>query len=75
MAGNMKFAPKPGSEATAAEALHLVYDAWNRLVEVWKDDGSGNTGTLVTTGGSAVSLLAKYRYDGRHRRIAKLIPL
>ena len=72
--GNMTFAPKPGSEATDTEALHLVYDAWDRLVQVWKDDGSGNTGTLVTSGGSADTLLAKYRYDGGHRRIAKLIP-
>ena len=29
--GNMIYGPRPGDEATEAEALLMVYDAWNRL--------------------------------------------
>ncbi|MFW6133663.1 MAG: hypothetical protein ACOC8F_07175 [Planctomycetota bacterium] len=49
----MTLAPKPGDEATAASGLLCVYDpsspglrragAWNRLTEVYEDDG-GTTG-------------------------------
>ena len=53
-AGNLIFAPKPGAEATAAQAHLYVYDAWNRLVKVYEDDdasGDLDTGqdTLVVT--------------------------
>ena len=50
----------------------LVYDAWNRLVEVWQDDGTDPPdGTLVETGEDADTLLAECRYDGLHRRVKK----
>jgi RHS repeat-associated protein len=47
----------------------MVYDAWNRLAAVYTDDG--------TTAGEKDdddTLVAEYRYDGRHRRIAKIEP-
>ena len=39
------------------------YDAWNRLVKV-QDDDSGDPGATR----------AEYRYDGLHRRIARIVP-
>ncbi len=65
-AGNMTFAPRPGDETTATEALHLVYDAWNRLAEVWEDDGDGTFETNQDT------CTLRYRYDGLGRRIRRL---
>jgi RHS repeat-associated protein len=67
-AGNMIVAPRPGDEATADEALVLVYDAWNRLVAVYKDEGD-------TSGArdSGDTLVATYRYDGLNRRIRKTL--
>ena len=35
--GNMTLAARPGDEVDANDALVLVYDAWNRLVEVHDD--------------------------------------
>ena len=38
--------PKPTDEGTAAQRQFYVYDAWNRLMEVWKDtntDGDKDT--------------------------------
>jgi len=59
----------------AAEGLLTVYDAWNRLVEVWKDNGGATPDKqLVKTGDNKDTLLVKYQYDGLNRRIAKLIP-
>jgi len=40
-----------------------TYDAWNRLVKVQDDDG-----------GEPDDTIAEYRYDGLHRRIAKIVP-
>jgi len=56
-AGNMTQVPVPGDETH-----HYVctYDAWNRLVKIQTEDE-----TPVT--------VAEYRYDGLHRRIAKLV--
>ncbi len=69
LAGNMTFAPMPGDEATAANGRWCVYDAWNRLVEVYADtDGDGE----FDTDGTDV-LIVEYRYDASHRRITKLI--
>ncbi|MCG3180926.1 MAG: hypothetical protein BIFFINMI_03291 [Phycisphaerae bacterium] len=78
-AGNMTYGPKPGDEATATSALLCVWDGWNRLVKVYKDDGTGdgNAGALVTDpdeGQTADSLVAEYQYDGRGYRIAKIVP-
>jgi len=53
-AGNMTTVPQPGSWSTNFD---LVYDAWNRLVEV--KDG-------MTT-------VAEYEYDGLHRRTVKTV--
>ena len=65
--GNMNKGPHPGGSETTR--LQLVYDAWNRLGEVWQDDGDG---TLETEGSPPDDTqLAEYRYDGRHRRIKK----
>jgi RHS repeat-associated protein len=73
-AGNMVLCPQPGDEGAAAARLHLVYDAWNRLVEAWRDDG-GQTpdGELERTGGDMDTMIATYRYDGLGRRIRKLL--
>jgi RHS repeat-associated protein len=56
--GNMTQVPVPGDETH-----HHVctYDAWNRLVKVQTDAEPPVT-------------VAEYRYDGLHRRIAKLVP-
>jgi len=53
-AGNMTTLPSPLSPATA---LHLTYDAWNRLVEVRAADDS--------------TVIAQYQYDGTNRRSVK----
>jgi len=59
----------PEAETTAAEAHHYVYDAWNRLTQVWEDtneDGDLNgepTDTHVLT----------CRYDGLGQRIQKIV--
>lgn len=42
---------------------HYKYDAWNRLVEVRPDDGSGNPDPNAVT--------ATFEYDGRNYRIQK----
>ncbi len=55
-AGNMTKVPVPGD---AAHHYVCIYDAWNRLVK-------------VTTDATPAVTLAEYRYDGAHRRIAKL---
>ncbi|MBM4017216.1 MAG: hypothetical protein FJ288_02640 [Planctomycetes bacterium] len=65
-AGNMTLAPRPGQESDADEALLLVYDAWNRLVKAYKDDGTN--ARQIDAGDT---LLAAYQYDGRGRRIVK----
>ena len=63
-AGNLIFAPKPGAEATDDEAHLYVYDAWNRLVEVYEDaDESGDLDPGEDT------LVVTYEYDGQRRRI------
>lgn len=59
-AGNMTLAARPGDEADANDGLVLVYDAWNRLVEVHDD----NDGDGVADAGE---LLASYEYDGQRR--------
>ena len=58
-AGNMLSGPKPGNETVRQ---HYKWDAWNRLVAVYADDG-GSPDTLVVT----------YRYDGLNHRIRKLL--
>jgi RHS repeat-associated protein len=64
----MTQAPRPGSETVR---LHFVYDAWNRLVAVWQDDGDG----VLEKEGSPPpdTLIATYRYDATGRRICKLL--
>jgi RHS repeat-associated protein len=57
-AGNSTSGPKAGAEGTR---LHYVYDAWNRLVQVKNDNGSGSPGTTLAT----------YAYDGLNRRVSK----
>ena len=53
-AGNMIRVPKLDG---SGDHFHLVYDAWNRLVEVYDDNGT--------------TLIAQYQYDGTGRRIVK----
>ncbi|MCC5828793.1 MAG: RHS repeat-associated core domain-containing protein [Phycisphaeraceae bacterium] len=62
LAGNMVVAPD-GLDPT--EKRHLVYDAWNRLVEVRVDDAGdpGQPGALVAT----------YRYNGLNHRVRKIL--
>lgn len=59
-AGNMTSGPKAGSETTR---LHFIYDAWNRLVKVQADDGTGQPGSVVAT----------YAYDARGFRTQKTV--
>jgi len=77
-AGNMIAGPRPaspnhtpGDGKTASEEYRLfhVYDAWNRLVAVYEDTDDDGT---HDTAGTLDKLIAAYRYDGLHRRIAKL---
>ena len=68
--GNHAFGPKAGSFSDGATRLHCVWDAWNRLVQVWEDDGDG---TLETTGSPPQDTqLASYTYDALKRRIRKV---
>jgi len=67
-AGNMTEGPAPGSETDGSKRQFYTYDAWNRLVKVVED--TNENGTEEGTD----KVLAEYRYDGLHRRIAKLIP-
>ncbi|HAU39159.1 MAG TPA: hypothetical protein DCX07_15770 [Phycisphaerales bacterium] len=64
-AGNMTSGPKAGAETTR---LHMVYDAWNRLARVYEDDGDGQ----FEPGGDD-TLIATYRYDGRHFRNRRIV--
>ncbi len=53
-AGNMIRLPKLDG---SGEHFHVKYDAWNRVVEIYNDNGE--------------TLIAEYRYDGTGRRIIK----
>ena len=53
-AGNMTEMPQPGD---LVDHYHMIYDAWNRLVEVRDADDT--------------TLVAGYEYDGLNRRVAK----
>jgi len=64
-AGNMIFGPKSGSATTG---LHNKYDAWNRLVAVYADDGDGE---FEPVGPEGDTLIATYEFDGAKRRIEK----
>jgi RHS repeat-associated protein len=67
-AGNTTAGPRPGSEH---HRCWYIWDAWNRLVAVWVDDGDG---TMEITGEDPQDILiATYRYDGLNRRIRKLL--
>ncbi len=57
-AGNMTAAPEPGAETTTT--IHLVYDAWNRLVKV-QADAYGQPGDTIV----------QYEYDGTGRLIVR----
>jgi RHS repeat-associated protein len=67
-AGNMVYAPRPDQEADPDEALLFVYDGWNRLVKVYKDDGESQ-GVIDESD----TLVATYEYDGLGRRIQKTV--
>ena len=58
-AGNMRLAPRPGSEHTDADALLCVYDGWGRLVKVYAD--SDSDGELDTNDDT---LISTHYYDG-----------
>ena len=64
-AGNMISGPKPSDETTR---VHYVFDAWNRLVAVYEDDGDG----LFEPGADDASV-ASHEYDGANRRIEKVV--
>jgi len=57
-AGNMTLCPPP-ADGDWDEALKLVWDAWNRLVEVRSSDGA--------------TLIARYAYDGLLRRTTRKV--
>ncbi|MCE5279119.1 MAG: hypothetical protein ABFD92_05115 [Planctomycetaceae bacterium] len=53
---------EPLASSAQPQGHHYVYDAWNRLKEVWKDDGDGD---LETTGTPPPDeKLAWFSYDG-----------
>jgi YD repeat-containing protein len=72
---------EPADEDETTGTLHwYVYDAWNRLIEVWQDDGDGSQEITGQTPDD--TQIAAYEYDpasrsryvgaGRlHRRIQK----
>ncbi len=64
-AGNMIYGPQAGDETTS---LHYVYDAWNRQVAIYQDDGDG-----VFEPGTDDDLVADYQYDGANRRTVKTL--
>ena len=64
-AGNIIYGPKSGDETTG---LHYVYDAWNRQVAVYEDDGDS---TFEPSTDDA--LIAEHEYDGQKRRIEKVL--
>ena len=66
--GNMISGPKPAAESTVEH--HYLYDAWNRLKVVYIDGNSDDE----WDGGTNDTLVAKYEYDGLHRRIVKIVP-
>ncbi len=68
-AGNMIYGPRPGAETSTTEDLVMVWDAWNRLAAVYADDG-----TSPGEKDDDDTPIAEYRYDGQHRRIAKIVP-
>jgi RHS repeat-associated protein len=75
-AGNMTLAPRPGDEVTATEGLLCVWDAWNRLRSVSKNDATTGTigiGGIGSTNDTPATLIAEYEYDGKHRRIRKTV--
>jgi RHS repeat-associated protein len=69
----MTLAPRPGDEATATEGLLCVWDAWNRLRSVSKNDATAGTIGIGDTNDTPATLIAEYEYDGIHRRIRKTV--
>ncbi len=63
--GNMIFCPKAGNEGTTN--LHLLYDAFNRVTDIYEDDGDGSFDDQVDT------LIAAYTYDALNRRVRKIV--
>ena len=59
---------RPQAGQTKRPADHYVYDAWNRLVAVYQDDGDG-----VYEPGTGDTSVATYKYDGANRRIEKVV--
>jgi hypothetical protein len=57
-AGNMISIPQP---VNLSSSFTAIWDAWNRLVEVWAPGSAGVP--------PADALIAKYEYDGVNRRI------
>ena len=49
----------------ASTRVFYVYDAWNRLVAVYQDNGDGVLST------SSDTLVTRNRYDGLNRRVTK----
>jgi len=68
-AGNMIRAPRPGDEATAGKALLMVWDAWNRLTQVWEDTNEDGDLDAEPNDTHVLTL----RYDGLGRRIQKIV--
>ena len=66
-AGNMRAGPQPGYETVDANTQLYVYDAWNRLAKVYRDDNENDEIDDPS------ELVATYRYDGQNRRIRKVL--
>ncbi len=63
----MTAGPRAGTIADGATRLFYVYDAWNRLVEVWEDTNDDGDKDAE---GTDTQLIA-CEYDGLNRRIVK----
>ncbi len=63
----MTAGPRAGAIADGATRLFHVYDAWNRLVEVWEDTNDDGDKDAE---GTDTQLIA-CEYDGLNRRVAK----
>ena len=68
-AGNMLAAPQPGDWG---EGYEFTYDAWNRLVNVGRqEEHSSSSSSMESSSSEPWVTVATYGYDGLARRITK----
>jgi hypothetical protein len=67
LAGNMTAGPQPRYETADANTQLYKYDAWNRLTKIYRDANCNDTIDDPS------ELVVTYSYDGRNRRIRKVV--